>query len=275
MTRTWRAYRIRCSTMLLVAMCMSLAAAGGAAQSTPVPTPSPAAITDCPLSTSVREVDDTHTRYAVSFRALETGRASGTVALWARGRRYDVPFRNVVALDSRDRISPETAFVVRFPGPTALEGAVVTAIDEDGTLRPCDPWFAPWVPGPRSGPDGRTSDERTADDRFLTRARAAVAIDAPLPVNDPTTCTTPNRPGRTVYAVEPDRPSPVLSGYVVVMVLLDPADKIADARIQRSSGNLALDNVALRAARGSEFQGQIFRCRHVMGGYLFSVEFGP
>jgi len=59
------------------------------------------------------------------------------------------------------------------------------------------------------------------------------------------------------------------------MVLLDPADKIAGTRIQRSSGNLAFDNLALRAARGSEFQGQIFRCRHVMADYLFSVEFSP
>jgi TonB family protein len=151
----------------------------------------------------------------------------------------------------------------------------VTAIDEGGTLRPCDPWFAPWVAPPRSGPDFRTRDERTADDRFLARARTAVAIDAPPAVADPTTCAAPNRPGRTTFAVQPDNPSPVLSGRVVVMVLLDPMDKIADTRIQRSSGNLALDNVALRAARGSEFQGQIFRCRHVMGGYLFSVEFNP
>jgi TonB family protein len=181
----------------------------------------------------------------------------------------------VVALDSRDRITPETPIVVRFAAPTALDGAVVTAIDEDGTLHPCDPWFAPWVPGAPSGPDYRTPEERTTEERFLSRARAAVAIDAPSAVADPVPCTAPSRRGRTVYAMSPNSPSPVLSGRAVVMVLLDPSDKISGVRIQRSSGNRSLDNVALSAARSSEFQGQIFRCRHVMGAYLFDVEFNP
>ncbi len=246
-----------------------------ASSATKTASPAPAALTYCPLSTRVRDVDDTHTRYAVSFRALETGRASGTLALWAGDRRYDVPFRDAVALDSRDRISPETAFVVRFAAPTTLDGAVVTAIDEGGTLWPCDPWFSPWVPAPRSGPDFRTPGERTAEDRFLARARAAKPIDAPPAVADPPICTTPNRPGRTVYAVSPDRPSPFLEGVSVVMVLLDPTDNIADTRIETSAGNRSLDLVALSAARRSQFQGPIFRCRRVMGAYLFSVEFSP
>ena len=271
---------MRC-LMIHVALCFSIAGGSASAQSVPVPSatqtasPAVAALTYCPLSTSVRVLDYTRTRYAVSFRALETGRASGTLALWAGDRRYDVPFHDVVALDSRDRISPETGFVVRFAAPTMLDGAVVTAIDNGGTLRPCDPWFAPWVPAARSGPDGRTTEERTAEDRFLSRARAAVAIDAQPAIADPTTCSTPNRPAHTVYAVSPDRPSPILTGVAVVMVLLDPPDKITGARIETTSGNRSLDLVALSAARRSEFQGQIFRCRHVMGGYLFSVEFGP
>jgi len=107
----------------------------------------------------------------------------------------------------------------------------------------------------------------------LSRARAAVAIDAPPAVADPTTCSAPNQQGRTVYAVAPDRPGFGTTGIAVVMVLLDPTDKIAGARIQTSSGNRQLDEVALNAAQRSEFRGQIFRCRHVMGGYLFTVEF--
>jgi hypothetical protein len=268
---------MRC-LMMIAALCFSITGGRESAQGAPVPTSFPAAsaaVTYCPLSTAVHNLDYTRTRYAVSFRALETGRATGTVALWAGDRRYDVPFRDVVALDSRDRISPETSFVVRFAAPTALDGAVVTAIDEGGKLRPCDPWFAPWVPAVGSGPDFRTPEERTAEERFLSRARAATAIDAPPGVADPTTCTTPSRPGRTVYAVSPDRPSPILEGVSVVMVLLDPTDKIAGTRIETSSGNRSLDLVALSAARRSEFQGQIFRCRHVMGGYLFSVDFSP
>jgi TonB family protein len=229
----------------------------------------------CPLSARVRDVDDTRTRYAVSFRALETGRASGTLALWAGGLRYDVPFRDAVALDSRDRISPETSFVVRFPEPTTLDGAVVTAIDEGSGLRPCDPWFAPWVPVARSATDGRTAAERTSEERFLSRARAATAIAAPPSVADPVSCAAPNRPGRTVHAVGPDRPMSGRTGISTVMVLLDPNDHVAGARIQTSSGDPQLDDAALAAASRSEYQGQMFRCRHVMGGYLFTVEFAP
>jgi hypothetical protein len=261
-------------------MCLSVAGANASAQTAPLPavTRAPAASGTpawCPLSVRVRDVDDTHTRYAVSFRAFTSGTASGIVALWAGDRRYDVPFHNVVALDSRDRISPETSITVRFAAPVSLDGAVVTAVGEGASLLPCDPWYAPWIPGARSGPDLRTPEQRGTEDRFLARARAAAAIDAPAAVADPRPCTTPDRPARTVFATRPDTPQFAGGGLSVVMVVLDPADKIVSARVERSSGDGRLDAAALGAARGSEFQGQIFRCRHIMGGYSFSVEFGP
>ncbi|MEA2786293.1 MAG: hypothetical protein QOF71_2397 [Candidatus Eremiobacteraeota bacterium] len=259
--------------LCFVAGTMPVSAQTAPGPSAPAASAPSATLKYCPLSTRVHDVDDTHTRYAVSMRALETGRASGIVALWAGNRRFDVPFRDVLALDSRDRISPETSFTVRFAAPTTLDGAVVTAIDEGGTLRPCDPWFAPWIPVSRTAPDRRTAEERTTEERFLSRARAATPIDAPAAVADATTCAVPNQSARTVYAVTPDRPRFGGTGLTVVMVLVDPTDKVAGARIQTSSGNRQLDEVALSAARLSEFQGQIFRCRHIMGGYLFSVEF--
>jgi TonB family protein len=261
------------------ATCIVVALTGASAQTQPAPsTPaSPAAVPTpawCPLSTRVRDLDETHTRYAVSFRSLETGRASGTVALWAGDRRYDVAFHNVVALDTRDRISPETSITVRFSAPTVLDGAVVTALDDGSGSRPCEPWFAPWVPNAPQLPGRQMRQERTDEDRFLMRARAATPVDAPTPVTDPATCTTPYRLGRTVSAAVPGRPPTApMSGFVVVLVLIDPSDKVVGARIQRSSGDKGLDNTALSAAQRSDFQGQIFRCRHVMGGYLFSVEF--
>lgn len=264
---------VRYST-IIAAVCVSLAATNASAQTATVPI-APGALTFCPLSTRVREVDDTHTRYAVSFRAFETGRAAGIVALWAGDRRYDVPFRDAVALDSRDQTSPETAFVVRFAAPTALDGAVVTAIDEGGTLQPCGPWYAPWVSIARSSADRRTPSDRSTEEQFLSRARAAVAVDAPPAVTDPTPCATPNRPAQTTYAAEPVQPQFSEGGTSSVLVLLDPSDKIASARIEKSSGDRRLDNTALNAARRSEFQGQIFRCRHVMGAYLFTVQFSP
>jgi TonB family protein len=68
---------------------------------------------------------------------------------------------------------------------------------------------------------------------------------------------------------------PGLSGMSVILVLLDPANKVVNVRVERSSGNRSLDYVALAAARRSEFQGQTFRCRPIKGSYLFSVEFNP
>jgi hypothetical protein len=230
----------------------------------------------------VRELDETHRLYALSFRSFDRGRAevsrrvSGTVALWAGNRRFDVPFRDVLALDSRDRVSPETSITVRFAAPATLDGAVMTAIDEDGARRSCEPWFGPWMPlPPGTVPDRQTPEERSTEQRFLTRARAAAPIDAPAATADPRPCPTPDRQARTTYAAEVETPGVSGGGYSVVQVLLDPSDKIVSTRIERPSGSAALDFAALAAARRSEYQGVFFRCRRVMGAYLFSVEFPP
>jgi hypothetical protein len=263
----------------LAVTCIGVAGMSASAQTAPAPnTPaSPAAAPPaawCPLNTRVRDLDDTHTRYAVSFGAFEKGRASGIIALWAGDRRYDVPFRDAVAVDSRDRTAVPSAVVVRFAAPTKLDGAVVTSIDEGGTLRPCDPWFSPWVANQPFAPDRRSRAERRPEEQFLAAARAAAPTDAPAPVTDPAPCASPYRSGRTVYAPGPATPRGAGTGLAMVLVVLDPADKIFSTRIERSAGNPILDATALGAARGSEFQGQIFRCRHVMGSYLFSVNFG-
>ncbi len=263
----------------LAATCMSFVCVNASAQTAPVTSaPSaPAASVPLgwyPLSTRVRDLDDTHTRYAVSFGSFETRRVSGTVALWAGDRRYDVPFRNVRAVDSRDATLPPGAVVVRFPAPIALDGAVVTSIEDGGTMRPCEPWFSPWLGSAPLGVDRRTAEQRRAAEQFLADARTAVALDAPAPVADVKPCTTPNRPGRTVRPIEPDTPRFAGSGISVVEVVLDPSDKIVNTRILRSAGNSRLDEAAVSAARASEFEGQTFRCRRVAGSYLFSVEFG-
>jgi|GEM_PF-5582559 len=120
--------KARISLAAVAAMCADIVGANASAQTTaPRATPAAAAFMYCPLSARVRELDDTQTRYVMNFRSLETGRASGTLALWAGARRFDVPFRDAVALDWRDRTTPETPLVVRFAAPTPLDGAAVTA----------------------------------------------------------------------------------------------------------------------------------------------------
>lgn len=58
-----------------------------------------------------------------------------------------------------------------------------------------------------------------------------------------------------------------------VEVSLDPAGKIAAAKIFRSSGVQALDDAALRAASQSTFSPKISGCKAVPGDYLFKVTF--
>lgn len=267
---------------LLAIHVMLLASVDASAQTAPPPSATPAPIAPtpagwCPLSIDVRELDYTRTRFAVSLTSLDIGRASGTVALWAGDRRYDVPFHNVVAVDSRVPWKPQVAVVVRFPEPIALDGAVVTAIDDGGGMRPCDPWYSPWIAPARLGISVQAADESQEGARiaalFLAAARTMAPVEAPTPVADPLRCTTPYRAARTVHEFEPETPGAAGAGTAVVHVLLDPSDKISSVRISHSSGRRALDEIALRAARLSEFQGQIFRCRHVMGSYLFSIEF--
>ena len=169
--------------------------------------------------------------------------------------------------------TPDTTVVVRFPAPTALDGAVVTSLEEGGSRRPCDPWFSPWVPvkGPFGAPP--TPEEARRQGLGFAGTRVAVTVDAPAALSDPKPCTTPDRPASTVRAVEPQTPAAGLSGFVTVQVLLDTSNNVISTRIQKSAGSVPLDLAALSAARRSEFQGQTFRCRRVIGSYLFGVEF--
>lgn len=259
------------------ALACAIITRAASAQTAPPPTATalPGLTTSCALSTRVRQLDDTHTLYAITLRSLEAGRSSGNVALWADDRRFDVAFHDLVTLDTRDRATPDTAVVVRFPAPTALDGAVVTSLDEDGTRRSCEPWFSPWVSTARMDPARLTPEQRRLEDQVLAGARAATVVDAPAAVTDPKPCATPDQTARTTYAVEPQMPRASGGGLAVVLVLLDTSDRVIGARIQRSAGDPRLDAAALGAARGSEFQGQTFRCRRVIGAYLFSVQFNP
>lgn len=225
----------------------------------------------CPLSAGVLDLDGAHTRYAVSVGALQTGLASGIVSLFAANRRYDIPFRNMVVVDSRDKTTtPSPPVVVRFPEATVLDGAAVTAIGDSGQER-CDPVFNPWIPIAFV----YRPDSEAGRAQQLTRARAqdVVPLDAPVPVADPVACPSPNVPSRTVSAFEPRNPAPGVKATVQVVVLLDTDDKLFGTRVQLSSGNRDLDRAAVDAAARSRFQGAIFRCRHVIGAYIFSVMF--
>ena len=78
-------------------------------------------------------------------------------------------------------------------------------------------------------------------------------------------------------AVAPDMPLIAamngLSGVAYVAVTLDASSRVVDARIAQSSGYRPLDDAAVNAARGSEFETAVFDCRKIGGRYLFGVSF--
>lgn len=51
--------------------------------------------------------------------------------------------------------------------------------------------------------------------------------------------------------------------------------RLVDAKIYRSSNNAAIDDVALRAARGTRYAPRIANCVPVEGTYLFHADFEP
>ena len=231
----------------------------------------------CPLTPSVTDLDGAKTRYAVTLRGLETGRAGGVISLYAGNGRYDVPFHNLVvrgtdpiASLAGEETVPSIPIVVRFANPVVLDGAAVTAIEENG-MKPCNPVYAPWIAAHNR--EGSKRDRYA--EKVRTQARAVAPIDAPRAVDDPVSCAVPYREPKTRFAFEPRNPYPEADGLAIVLVLLAPDDRILGTRVLKTAGNMIMDRVALGAAARSGFEGSVFRCHHVFGAYVFGVSFTP
>lgn len=238
------------------------------AKPSPPPASPAASSTDaqfCPLNPTVTDVDGTKTRYAVVLHTLDTGLASGIVSLYAGSHRYDVRFDKLVVPGVADQKTPAPLIVVRFPAAVTVDGAAVTAIDDNG-LAPCNPVYTPWVAGKAdaAGPD---------TERLRARARAQAPVDASAAVDDPISCAEPYRPARTTFPFRPDNPYPGAQGTAKILVLLGPDNRILATRVVKSAGNQMMDRAAADAAGRSHFEGVVFRCHHVFGNYLFSVDF--
>lgn len=62
---------------------------------------------------------------------------------------------------------------------------------------------------------------------------------------------------------------------VLVEVTLSPSGKATGAKLNRSSGNLAIDRAAVRAALDSTYAPSLVNCKPVVGDYIMRVEFDP
>jgi hypothetical protein len=102
---------------------------------------------------------------------------------------------------------------------------------------------------------------------------AAPTIAAPIPIDDPVSCTTPDRVPRTLKAAPPQPPGGRETGVTQVLVVIDERDHILGTMVRKSSGSTELDGLAVDAVNRSQFRGATFRCRPAVGLYLFTVGF--
>lgn len=130
-----------------------------------------------------------------------------------------------------------------------------------------------YVPPPKGSESGVPSG---------TVASAAPAPPAPSapPGTPKPACKTPYQDATAVNPMTPDYPDSAREMglgevQVAVEVTIGPSGNLMDAKIAQSSNNMAIDQAALSAARGSTYAPKIVNCQPVVGTYLFKVTFDP
>jgi len=103
-----------------------------------------------------------------------------------------------------------------------------------------------------------------------------VALTRP-PAHTPDKC---NQDARLTAPVPPDFPESARAAglgksTVLVKVYLSAKGTIASLGVMTSSGNLDLDQAALRAAAQSTYSPRIKNCKPASGLYVFKVMFAP
>ncbi len=120
------------------------------------------------------------------------------------------------------------------------------------------------TPAPPAGPATVASGSPSAP--------PAAGTPSPTP-----SCAVPNVAATALNVALLDEPQAArdegITGATSVEVRLSATGAIVALRIYRSSGNVLLDQAALRAARSSTYAPQLENCRPVAGSYLFDAEF--
>jgi len=198
--------------------------------------------------------------------------AHAVVIYWAQDLRASsaepAPTPSVITLDPARPTPPPTVVVTPKPvvpahpqqttqheppkPPVSHNTVSTTTIEPPGKIAPPGPPdIGPPGPGP-SGPAGPT--------------------ESPAP-----SCTAPDIAAHVVNTATAETPEVAqeqgVTGTTQVEVSIGPDGRITAASIYRSSGDQALDNAALAAARQSTYKADIRDCEAVAGSYLFTVVF--
>jgi protein TonB len=106
---------------------------------------------------------------------------------------------------------------------------------------------------------------------------AGPATAAPAPTPTPRSCAQPHLDATTTRPVEPDYPEIArqqgATGTVQVKVQLSATGSVTGVSVYKSSGNQALDQEALKAARASQYRAEVDECAPIAGTYLFRADF--
>jgi|SRR5579884_765453 len=106
----------------------------------------------------------------------------------------------------------------------------------------------------------------------------------PAPTEPPGTpkpaCKVPYQDAQAVNAVTPEYPDSAREQglgevQVTVVVTISPTGQLVNATMGQGSGNMAMDQAALAAARQSTYAPKIVNCQPVEGTYNFKVTFDP
>jgi len=144
--------------------------------------------------------------------------------------------------------------------------------------------YIPPAVGSQNGvPQGTVASAAPAPAAAPAKPAAPVGVPAtpaatPAPTPPPAPkCAVPNADATTTQAVEPDYPDIARQqgavGTAKIKVSLDAAGHVLEATIQKSAGNAALDQAALKAAKASSFAPEVVNCVKTPGSYLFSADF--
>lgn len=144
-------------------------------------------------------------------------------------------------------------------------------------------YVVPKVGSENGNPQGTVNSAPPAPPATAVPAATGVpATPAPTPAPTPTpkptpACANPNVDATTVNAAEADYPDIAreqgVVGSAAVKVTLDATGHVVDVSINKSAGNPALDQSALKAARASTYSPEIVNCVKTAGSYLFRVDF--
>ncbi len=136
-----------------------------------------------------------------------------------------------------------------------------------------------YVPPPNGSEEGRPNG--SGDVKGSGSGPAATAAPTPEPTATPTpkpACAVPNKDAAIKGSpVEPDYPDIARQqgavGTTQVKVTLDASGSVESVGIYKSSGNQALDNSAMAAAKATSYTAETVNCVPQSGSYIFRAEF--